>query len=118
MKLNLKIKTGCDIVDLRKFRKVLNKGGENFLKKVFSEHELSNAKSVESRAGVFAVKEAVAKALDLPSESWKNMEISKEKSGKPKLNLIDVDAEVVSQDISISHDGDLVLAVCVFLIES
>ncbi|MFC1616551.1 holo-ACP synthase [Patescibacteria group bacterium] len=118
MNLNIKIKTGCDLVDLRKFRKVLDKGGEKFLSKVFTEHELLMSESVESRAGIFAVKEAVTKALNLKNDFWKKIEISKDKRGKPMLNLTDINLKILSQDISISHDGNYALACCSFLIES
>jgi phosphopantetheinyl transferase (holo-ACP synthase) len=71
---------------------------------------------VERVAGVFAAKEAAAKALELPLGIWLELEITWEDSGKPVLLLSErLGAQVLSSDISISHSSDHVVAVCVLL---
>lgn len=108
-------KTGCDIVHITRFQKSVKKGGNNFLGKVFSSHELSANPSIETLAGFFAAKEAVVKALGLIGE-WHNIEISKEDSGRPYVKVNYSNNEIISHDISISHDGDYAMASAIFLI--
>lgn len=112
----MKIKIGCDLVYIKRFEKSVRKGGAKFLDKIFSNYEISKAASVESLAGLFAVKEAVIKALGFRAGDWKKIEIVKNKTGRPEIKLLKTDAEIISQDISISHDGDFAFAYAVFLI--
>lgn len=112
----MKIKTGCDLVAIKSFKESMQRGGQGFLNKVFSSHELSNSTSEESLAGIFAAKEAVKKALDLEAGNWQMIEIVKEGSGKPQVKLMDPSGDIQSSDISISHHGDYVMATAAFLI--
>lgn len=106
----MKIKIGCDIVQIDRFSKLENK----VLEKIFSEKEFKNSKS-ESLAGIFAVKESVKKVFD--DLNWHDIEVKKEKSGKPTLLLLRHNNEIESCDISISHDGAYAFATAVFILK-
>ena len=58
---------GSDITDIRRIEKVIERHGERFLGRIFTEAERKRAerraKSVETYAKRFAAKEACAKAL-------------------------------------------------------
>jgi len=105
----MKIKTGCDIVEIKRFSK-LNK---NVLNRIFHTNEMKNLKP-ESLAGIFAAKESVKKVFN--DLKWHDMEIKKVKSGKPEL-VIHKNKNIESYDISISHDGEYAFATAVFLVK-
>lgn len=67
----MRVKIGCDIVDIKRVEKLYHKLGDNFLDKFLSPFEKQflrkNSKNeymVETIAGFYALKEAAAKALD------------------------------------------------------
>ena len=111
----MQIKAGIDIVHIPRIAELMqNKAAVN---KTFHKSELKT-NSPEHLAGIFAAKEAVMKALDLKAGSWKKIEISHLPSGKPFVKLYSSlnQKKIESCDISISHHGDYVLSVAVFLI--
>ncbi len=110
----MKIKIGCDVVEIKKLKKSFQRGGNKFLEKIFSSHELVNTSKAENLAGIFAVKEAVIKALNLKAGDWQKIEIGKDKSGRPELKTLNF-PKIISYDISISHDGEYAMAVAIFL---
>lgn len=113
----MEVKLGTDIVYLPRFRQSFTKYSQKFKRDIFSESELKN-QDIEHLAGIFSAKESVVKALDLKAGSWKLIEILNLKSGKPfvrlnpKLGLKNIE----SCDISISHHGDYVISVAVFIV--
>ncbi len=113
--MNLKVKIGCDIANILRFKEICDKQ-KNSLGKIFLSHELLNAQSIESLAGIFAVKESIIKALEIKGGSWHMIEIIKQTNGKPIAKLDNYNKNIISQDISISHDGEYVCAVSCFLI--
>ena len=107
----MKLKTGIDLVYLPRFKRSLQNGGENFLKRVFLETELAHPGSkAEHLAGIFAAKEAVMKALSLPTDSWHDIEIKYRSTGAPKLEIRGLKLEIRNSSLSISHDGKYVIA--------
>ena len=109
------IKVGNDIVYLPRFKKKLDSG--KISNKLFHKTEMKN-NSVEHLAGIFALKESCIKALVLPVGSWLSMEVKKMKTGKPYINFEKQFAKkIISQDCSISHDGDYVIAQVAVLLE-
>lgn len=112
------VKIGCDLVDIKKFKKSVKNGGTRFLNKIFSRHELSQNSSTQSLAGIFAAKEAVKKALELKAGNWKKIEIVKKQNGRPEINLSGLNKKIISQDMSISHDGEYAMATAIFLISN
>ncbi len=101
---------GIDIVYLPEFEKKIKNLS---LEKVFLSSELSQNKTQESLAGVFAAKEAFFKAIG-KKEDWLSVWIEKNKAGKPELKsiLIDLDQKT---EVSISHAGDYTIAIVILL---
>ena len=77
---------GTDIVELEKISRYSNK--KSFLNKVFTKNEIEYAKSKKNKiphlATAFAAKEAVFKALGTGWINPKDIEIIRNKKGKPK----------------------------------
>lgn len=105
---------GSDILELERFQKSFQKYPQKFKRDIFNAEELKN-KNIQHLAGIFAAKEAVIKALDLQPGAWKNIEIKYKSSGKPQffLKSSKEQSPIISQDISISHDGGYIIAVVV-----
>lgn len=96
---------GIDLVYLPEFAKKFKNLN---LEKVFLSTELSQNKSKESLAGVFAAKEAFFKAVGR-KEAWLSVWIEKNKYGKPELkSLLFEDNQ--KAEVSISHAGDYAIA--------
>ena len=114
----MEVKVGSDILQLKKFQKSFQRYPQKFKRDIFCESELKNQET-SHLAGIFSAKEAVIKALDLKTGSWKFITISNSETGKPLLRL---SAEISKKniescDISISHHGEYVMAVAVFLMQ-
>lgn len=103
------IKSGIDLVYLPRFKKALKNGGENFLRRVFLDSELVKV-NPEHLAGIFASKEAIVKALDLPLDSWQSIKIISLSSGAPKIEITNYQPPTTNYSLSISHDGNYVIA--------
>lgn len=85
---------GTDLCDIRRIEETIEKFGERFLAKTFtdSEREYSESKSGSGSyyAKRWAAKEAVAKALathNSKSLSWHDVEVSNDPSGRPVITL-------------------------------
>ena len=85
---------GSDITDIRRIEKVIERHGERFLGRIFTDAERKRAerraKSVETYAKRFAAKEACAKALGTGLNAgvfWRDMGVVNLPSGKPTLKL-------------------------------
>lgn len=110
-----------DIVYLPRFKKALIRGGENFLKRVFLERELNlfrGSPQSLSLAAIFAAKEAVIKALSMNPGSWHDISISHKENGSPKVQILNHKSKILNHSISISHDGDYVIAHFVALLKN
>jgi len=116
--MNINIKIGCDIILKNRFLELTQK--KTVLNKIFTNYELAQSQSLEKLIGVFAVKEATLKALELQPGCWGMIEVIKQENGKPSIQLINYNGykNIISQDISISHDGEYVFAVACFLINA
>lgn len=101
------IGTGVDITEVRRLRQAIEKWGEEFLNRVFTEEELENAKTrgspYQHLAGRFAGKEAVFKALGDSNLNWKDVQILNDKEGKPSCVILNGKAKNIDVHISISH---------------
>lgn len=97
---------GIDLVYLQEFEK---KFRSISLEKVFSEFELSQNKSTESLAGIFAAKEAFFKVVGC-KEDWLSVWIEKDRFGKPELKSTLIDSKKKAE-VSISHAGDYAIAI-------
>ena len=83
---------GTDLVNIERVRKVLDRFGNRFEKRVFSELEIQRSRRKydpsSSYAKRWAAKEACSKALGIGLRmgiSWKEMHIVNLQSGKPEL---------------------------------
>lgn len=123
----MKIRTGCDLVSMARFEKMLETS-PNLLERVFLPSEQSSTIKADDQnrlahlAGIFAAKEAVMKALGIAAGEWQNIEISYEQNGRPKVHLGQVgvsnnalpnQSRAPEIDVSISHAGGFALAVAV-----
>lgn len=108
------ILTGVDLVYLPRFKNKLKNGRQMFLLRVFHQSEIANQEPVHL-AGIFAAKEAVMKALDLPKDSWHDIQVDYKKSGAPRIHIFHYSLLATHYSLSISHDGNYVIAqfVCI-----
>ncbi|MFH1853957.1 MAG: holo-ACP synthase [Candidatus Omnitrophota bacterium] len=87
------IGTGVDIIEVWRIKKALDKWGERFLGRVFTQRELDYANtkkfSHETLAARFACKESVLKAFGDTriGARLKNIEILNDAKGKPEVIL-------------------------------
>ncbi len=107
------IGTGVDIIEIVRLKSAIERWGDAFLQRVFTDKEVSYAKNrrfpYEHLAARFAAKEAVLKALSSYRYDYKDIEISNNGDGKPVCNLKD------SKDkfrilLSISHTKNYAVA--------
>jgi len=103
------IKCGVDLVYLPRFKKSLKSGGENFLRRIYHEQELIKTDTAHL-AGIFAAKEAVIKALSLPTDSWHDIYITYKSNGTPQVEISNVKCQMSNCSLSISHDGNYCFA--------
>ena len=85
---------GVDIVDVARIQALLDRYGERFLARVYTEAEaayaMGGANRAERLAGRFAVKEAVMKALGTGKSQgilWRDVETLRGRLGKPEVRL-------------------------------
>ena len=101
------IGTGVDITEVTRLKRAVEKWGDSFLNRVFTEEELVNAKTrgslYQHLAGRFAAKEAVFKALGDVNLSWKDVQILNDKEGKPSCKILNSRGKGTSVVVSISH---------------
>ena len=82
--------TGVDIIEIDRIRRSMERWGDRFLNRVYTESEIDRyGHRVPSLALRFAAKEAVMKALGtgIRGMRWRDIEILAEPSGKPLVNL-------------------------------
>jgi len=112
------MEVGIDIVEIKRVDRLIKEWGEHFLHRVFTELEIRDWQRVGKRtsflAGRFAAKEAFLKAYG-ESMRFKDIEISKDASGKPIMNFKTPKARDLAQKtiVSISHTKDIANAVVI-----
>jgi holo-[acyl-carrier protein] synthase len=115
---------GVDLLERERLIRLHARYGERFLRRVFTETELAQARGrVERLAGRFAAKEACAKALGtgIGQVAWREIEIVRLPGGKPGIHLSGAAAEraatlgLTAFDVSISDTHGHALAVVVAL---
>jgi holo-[acyl-carrier protein] synthase len=118
----MKLATGVDLLEIERLRGAIETHGEKFLHRIFTMQELdANQKKIESLAGRFAAKEAVAKALGcgIGDVAWKEIEILRAESGAPQLVLhgaaerLAREQGLASWSLSISHSQSHAVAMVV-----
>jgi holo-[acyl-carrier protein] synthase len=85
---------GSDLVDIRRIERTVERHGERFLSRIFTETERARAERranrVETYAKRFAAKEACAKALGTGFRRgvfWRDMGVVNLPSGRPTMRL-------------------------------
>lgn len=104
---------GTDIIEVERIKDAIERHGERFLDRLFTEKEqkycLRYKDAMPHFAGRFAAKEAIVKAFGtgLHAEmSWKEIEIVNDSQGKPEVKLsprLKKSLKVVHIFLSISH---------------
>lgn len=86
--------TGIDIAEVPRIREAIERHGERFLKRIFTEGEIqyceSKANRVERYAARFAAKEAGMKAIGTGwnhGVRWRDIEVVRKPGGRPTLLL-------------------------------
>ncbi len=109
---------GIDIVSNERIKKLYEKFGDRFLKKIFTEREidycLSYSDPIPHLAGKFATKEAIIKALGKPRGiNLKSIEVINTPQGKPMAFLSNMkDRKIL---ISLSHEKTHTIALAVVM---
>lgn len=122
------IGTGVDIVEVFRMKDAIDRWGESFLTKIFTDREVeySNSKrfSYQHFAARFAAKEAVVKAIGEPRKfpvKWTDIEVLNDSEGKPmikfradaaKLKKVKKIGEVI---LSMSHSKNYAIANVILL---
>ncbi len=114
---------GTDICDIRRIEKSIDKYGDRFLSRIFTDHERDYCESKSGKAAYyakrFAAKEAVAKALagvNTGSLSWHDVEVRNDPSGRPGIELLGKAAQRVEKlnnpyvQLSLSDDYPYAIA--------
>ena len=115
---------GTDIVELARLEQAVKRGGDAFLKRVYTANELEEGRSrLEYLGGRWAAKEAAAKALGCgigSGCSFTDIEISDSTSGAPALNCTAPASEVLAEHyrglrwhVSISHEHAYAVAMVI-----
>ena len=105
---------GSDITDIRRIEKVIERHGERFLARIFTDTERARAerrtKSVETYAKRFAAKEACAKALGTGMRAgvwWRDMGVVNLPSGRPTMKLTGGAAARLAKLMPPGHVADI-----------
>ncbi len=117
---------GVDIIEIERVRNAVERYGEAFLNRVFTDKEINycrkrNAYRIPELAVRFAAKEAYSKAIGTGIKgfgrrnqgiSWKDVEVVNQTSGQP---VISMKGEVSKKaHVSLSHSRDNAVA-CVYV---
>ncbi len=119
------LRVGIDLVQVSRVAESLERFGDRFLRRVFTEREVAYAsadpaQTAERLAARFAAKEATLKALDLADRmTWRDVEVRRAPSGACAVELSGGAARAAAQSgafelaLSLSHEGDYAAAVVV-----
>ncbi|HET6268108.1 MAG TPA: holo-ACP synthase [Acidobacteriota bacterium] len=117
---------GTDLIEVRRVQEAIKKYGDRFARRIFTETEIAYCSPKKTAAlhyaGRFAAKEAAFKALEHGwggSLSWKEVEISNEGSGAPRLTFhgkaleLAKEKKVKNAYVTISHIQEYASAVVI-----
>ncbi len=117
------MKIGTDIIQISRLERSLEKYGDRFKERYLTSSEIAQTKKTESLAGLWAAKEAIAKALGCgigKELSFQDIEIKKNSRGAPYFKLstqAQKQHRVKESSLSISHDGGFAIAVVAITIQ-
>lgn len=114
---------GIDLVDFPRIAELVDRHGQRFLDRVFTQAEQAQAGAVKNRteklAGRFASKEAVLKMLGTGWRgkiAWTDIEVKNDQLGRPVVNLSGEVARIAGQmnieqvSLSITHTANFAIA--------
>jgi holo-[acyl-carrier protein] synthase len=120
------IGTGVDLIEVERIAHSIERYGERFLHRVYTDHEIAYCRgrrvSAESFAARFAAKEAGAKALGTGISrgvTWNEFEVARNLGGRPVLELrgraalLAKELGVRAISLSLTHTGSLAMATVV-----
>lgn len=120
--------TGVDIVEVFRVRDAIDKWGDNFLTKIFTDREISYSNSRrfshQHFAARFAAKEAVVKAFGEPRKfpiRWTDIEVLNDDEGKPIIEFHDDALKLKKRKaiddiiVSMSHSKNYAIANVILL---
>ena len=124
----MKIQTGIDIIEVERIQEAIEKGGDHFKNRIYTEQEIAYCESKKKTkyqhyAARFAAKEAVYKAIsnlisDRSDALWKQIEVEQDENGRPwiqKKKIAKIELEGI--DISLSHLQGLAVASVVVMVK-
>jgi holo-[acyl-carrier protein] synthase len=124
---NLIVGLGLDIAEIDRIEAAITRHGAPFIERLYTPKETAYCESHRNRferyAARFAAKEAAMKALGTGwryGVRWRDIEVTREPSGKPTLNLEGVAREFADRlgvkniSLTITHSGNLALAEVIF----
>jgi holo-[acyl-carrier protein] synthase len=117
------IGTGVDLIEVERIARSIERYGERFLRRVYTDHEIAycNRKrsGAESFAARFAAKEAGAKALGTGISrgvTWNEFQVVRNPGGRPALELrgraalLAKELGVRAISLSLTHTSSLAMA--------
>jgi holo-[acyl-carrier protein] synthase len=120
------IGTGVDLIEVERIAHSIERFGERFLRRVYTDHEITYCQgrraSAESFAARFAAKEAGAKALGTGISrgvTWNEFQVARNPGGRPVLELrgraalLAEELGVRAISLSLTHTGSLAMATVV-----
>jgi holo-[acyl-carrier protein] synthase len=116
------LKTGIDIIEIHRIQAALDRHGERFLKRIFTELEIFECHGrAEALAVRFAAKEAASKALGtgIGPIRWLDVETLHKWSGEPYLVLHGAADQIAHKVgltdwvVSLSHSRENAIAVVI-----
>jgi holo-[acyl-carrier protein] synthase len=117
---------GTDLAEVSRIRDGIDRYGERFLARIYTERErtyaASKANAAERFAARFAAKEAGMKALGTGwnvGVKWQDFEVINEPSGRPKLVLHGVAEQIARKlgaqrvSVSLTHTSEMAFAIVI-----
>ncbi len=111
---------GIDLVKIDRIEKLVDTWDKKFLNKIYTKEEIQycsrHKRSAQHYASTFAVKEAFIKAHGRGNINFKDIEVIRGKTGKPKINLynnakdIIQNKSIINIHVTITHDADYSVA--------
>ncbi len=111
---------GIDIIEIDRIREMIERHGDRFVLKIFTDTEIEYCRSkklpVQHFAGRYAAKEAFSKAIATGWRGefrWRDIEVWNNEFGQPSITLYGKLAERIGTDrvfISMSHSDNTVIA--------
>ena len=118
----MNLRTGIDLIEISRIQEALDKHGDRFLHRVFTDREIAEVGDrIDSLAARWAAKEAVAKAFGtgIGNVQWKEIEILRGPNREPVLHLHGNAKTLAEKDglttwsISLSHTEVYAVAMAV-----